>query len=109
MTCHGPRHRVTYPQRHVRCRTCGIRTERVAFAEGHARITHRLRQVIGLDCQSMPTSHAAVRHGVSWSKARRHLGFLCVLCVPCGDPDDYGSGFSNFCLIASKNALAMAE
>ena len=66
-------HRVTliYAQRRIRCRTCGIRTERVAFAEGHARITRRLRQRIGLDCQSMPTSHAAVRHGVSWSKARR--------------------------------------
>src|ERR1700674_15205 len=66
-------HRVTlvYAQRRVSCRTCGIRTERVAFAEGHARITRRLRQVIGLDCQSMPTSHAAVRHDVSWSKARR--------------------------------------
>src|SRR6266705_5553622 len=37
----------------------------------NAPITRRLRQVIGLDCQSMPTSHAAVRHGVSWSKARR--------------------------------------
>ena len=58
-------------QRRVGCRTCGIRTERVAFADAKARITRRLRQVIGLDCQSMPTSHAAVRHGVSWSKARR--------------------------------------
>jgi transposase len=66
-------HRVTlfYAQRWVRCRTCGIRTERAAFVDGHARITGRLRQAIGLDCQSMPTSHAAVRHGVSWSKARR--------------------------------------
>ena len=66
-------HRVTlvYPLRRVSCRTCGIRTERVAFAESHARSTRRLRQIIGLDCQSMPTSHAAVRHGVSWSKARR--------------------------------------
>jgi len=66
-------HRVTliYRQRRVWCRTCGVRTERVGFAEGHARITRRLRQLIGLDCQSMPTSHAAVRHGVSWSKARR--------------------------------------
>jgi transposase len=53
------------------CRTCGIRTERVAFADPLARITRRLRQLIGLDCQSMPTSHAAVRHAVSWSKARR--------------------------------------
>ena len=63
--------RLVYDQRRVDCRTCGIRTERVAFADPKARITRRLRQVIGLDCQSMPTSHAAVRHGVSWSKARR--------------------------------------
>ena len=62
---------LVYCQRRVDCRTCGIRTERVAFADAKARITRRLRQVIGLDCQSMPTSHAAVRHGVSWSKARR--------------------------------------
>jgi transposase len=60
-----------YLQRRVRCRTCGIRTERVGFADDHARITRRLRHVIGLDCQSMPTSHAAVRHGISWGKARR--------------------------------------
>jgi len=34
-------------------------------------VTRRLRQQIGVDCQLMPTSHAAVRHGVSWGKARR--------------------------------------
>jgi hypothetical protein len=34
-------------------------------------VTRRFRQVIGLDCQSMPANHAAVRHGVSWGKARR--------------------------------------
>jgi transposase len=62
---------LVYAQHRIRCRTCGIRTEQVAFADSHARITRRLRQIIGLDCQSMPTSHAAVRHGVSWSKARR--------------------------------------
>ena len=60
-----------YAQRRVRCRRCGIRTERMEFAEPKARVTRRLRQQIGLDCQSMPTSHAAVRHRVSWSKARR--------------------------------------
>jgi hypothetical protein len=26
----------------------------------------RLQQRIGLDCQSMPTSHTTVRHAVSW-------------------------------------------
>lgn len=53
---------LVYCQRRVDCRTCGIRTERVASADAKARITRRLRQVIRLDCQSMPTSHAAVRH-----------------------------------------------
>ena len=66
-------HSVTliYAQRRVRCRPCGIRTEAIAFANAKARVTRRLRQQIGVDCQSMPTSHAAVRHGVSWGKARR--------------------------------------
>jgi transposase len=66
-------HAVTlvYRQRRVDCRHCGIRTERIDFAAPTARVTRRLRQQIGLDCQSMPTSHAAVRHGVSWGKARR--------------------------------------
>jgi len=60
-----------YQQRRVICRRCGIRTERVDFADAKARVTRRLRQQIGVDYQSMPTSHAAVRHGVSWGKARR--------------------------------------
>ncbi len=68
---------LVYGQRRVQCPRCGIRTERVEFADSKARITRRLRQQIGLDCQSMPTSHAAVRHAVSWSKARRaEVGFL---------------------------------
>jgi transposase len=62
---------VVYTQRRVRCRRCGIRTERVEFADPKARVTRRLQQLIGIDCQSMPTSHAAVRHGVSWGAARR--------------------------------------
>ena len=66
-------HTVTlvYPQRRVLCRHCGIRTERIEFADPKARVTRRLRQQIGVDCQSMPTSHAAIHHGVSWGKARR--------------------------------------
>ena len=60
-----------YTLRRLWCRHCGIRTERVGFADRHARLTRRFRQRIGLDCQSMPTSHAAVRHTVSWGTARR--------------------------------------
>jgi transposase len=60
-----------YTLRRIWCRHCGIRTQRVGFADQHARLTRRFRQRIGLDCQSMPTSHAAVRHAVSWGTARR--------------------------------------
>ena len=62
---------IVYTQRRVICRQCGLRCERVAFADPKARLTRRLQQRIGLDCQSMPTSHAAVRHAVSWGAARR--------------------------------------
>jgi transposase len=62
---------LSYSLRRLWCRHCGIRTERVGFADPHARLTRRFRQRIGLDCQSMPTSHAAVRHAVSWGTARR--------------------------------------
>jgi transposase len=68
---------VVYHQRRVRCRRCGIRTERIEFADPKARVTRRLQQLIGVDCQSMPTSHAAVRHAVSWGAARRaEIAFL---------------------------------
>ena len=67
----GPPVTLVYQQRRVRCRRCGIRTEQIEFADAKARVTRRLRQQIGVDCQSMPTSHAAVRHGVSSGKARR--------------------------------------
>src|SRR5712692_9792825 len=60
-----------YTLRRLWCRSCGIRTEQVGFVDPHARLTRRFRQRIGLDCQSMPTSHAAVRHAVSWGTARR--------------------------------------
>lgn len=67
----GYRVTLVYRQRRVYCSTCGIRTEWIGFADSKARVTRRLRQLIGLDCQSMPTSHAAARHSVSWGKARR--------------------------------------
>ena len=80
VVCEGPRvHRSTdefsttsrelrYRLRRLRCRTCGIRTERVGFAEPHARLTRLFRQRIGLNSQSMPPSHVAVRHAVSWGR-----------------------------------------
>jgi transposase len=63
--------RLVHRQRRLACRRCGVRTERIEFADVKARVTRRLRQQLGVDCQSMPTRHAAVRHGVSGGKARR--------------------------------------
>lgn len=67
----GNRVTLRYRLRRLNCHRCGIRSERIGFADPKARVTRRLRQQIGLDCQSMPVSHAAIRHGVSWGKARR--------------------------------------
>src|SRR5215471_8681115 len=68
-------HRVTlvYQQRRLYCRTCGIRTERVGFADPKARITRRLRQLIGLDCQSNAdlACRRAPRGQLEQSTARR--------------------------------------
>jgi hypothetical protein len=83
-TCRGRRTRSRWS---IGSAGCGVgpaafAPSRWGFAEGHARLTRRLRQLIGVDCQSMPTSHAAVRHAVSWSKARR-----AETIVSCGRQD----------------------
>jgi hypothetical protein len=52
---------VIYRQRRIQCRHCGVRTERIEFADPKVRVPRRLRQQIGVDCQSMPTSHAVRR------------------------------------------------
>ena len=84
---------LVYRQRHVICRYCGVRTERIEFADPKARVTRRLRQQIGLDCQSMPTSHTAVRHRVSWGKARRaEKAFLPSGIAPGGNVGRVTSG-----------------
>jgi len=67
----GP-YRASLPcrQKRLKCGRRVIRTERVPFADPKTRVTRGLRQQIGLDCQSMPCSRAAVRHGVNWSTRR---------------------------------------
>src|SRR5262249_46683303 len=50
----GNRVTLRYRLRRLNCRRSGIRTERINFADPKARVTRRLRQQIGLDCQSMP-------------------------------------------------------
>jgi len=57
--------------RSLRCPRCGIGTEQIPFADPRPSVTRRLQMRIGLDCQSMATCQAAVRHRVSWRKAQR--------------------------------------
>jgi transposase len=54
---------VMYAQRRIVCRACGIRTERIEFAESKARVTRRLRQQIGVDCQSTRRVSVSPRRG----------------------------------------------
>ena len=71
-------HRVTlvYAQRRVSCRTCGIRTERVAFAEAHARITRRLpNHWVGLPVDADVARGCATRGELEQSPARRESFF----------------------------------
>jgi transposase len=59
-----------YPLRRLWCRQCGIRTERVGFADPHARLTRRFRQRIGLDCMDMHRPYLnAVREVLSRAEA----------------------------------------
>lgn len=65
---------VRYQLRRLGCRFCGIRTERVGFADPHTRLTRRYRRRIGLDCQSMPTSHAAAAYRKLGHRPSRRAG-----------------------------------
>src|SRR5713226_9189368 len=53
-----------YPLRRIWCRHCGIRTERVGFADPHARLTRRFRQRIGLsqEARACPRTTLMLSH-----------------------------------------------
>lgn len=52
-----------------RCRSCPV--EMVAWAEPRQRQSMRLQQRLSLQAASMPLSHVAALHGLSWSTVRR--------------------------------------
>ena len=60
----------------VRCRRCGVRTERLPFVNGKAHYTARLEAVVAQDCEAAPVSRVAVQRGVARAapsrRARRH-------------------------------------
>ena len=65
---------LAYQQRRVYCQTCGIRTERVAFADPKARITRRLRQLIWA---GLPVNADVARRRPPWRQLEQS--------TPCGE------------------------
>lgn len=55
----------------VRCRRCGVRTERLPFVTGKAHSTTRLAAAVARDCEAAPVSRVARRWHVPPETARR--------------------------------------
>ena len=55
----------------VRCRRCGVRTERLPFVNGKAHYTARLEAAVTQECEAAPTSRVAQRWGVPPETVRR--------------------------------------
>lgn len=55
----------------VRCRRCGVRTERLPFLTGKARCTTRLEAAVAQDCEAAPVSRVAAKWGLPPETVRR--------------------------------------
>jgi transposase len=55
----------------VRCRRCGVRTERLPFVEGKVHYTTRLEAVVAQSCEAAPVSRVAAQRGLPPETVRR--------------------------------------
>jgi transposase len=55
----------------VRCRRCGVRTERLPFVTGKAPITTRLETAVAQECEAAPVSRVAPKWRLSPETIRR--------------------------------------
>ena len=55
----------------VRCRRCGVKTERLDFLEGKHPFTRRFSQAVARDCEDMAVRRAAAKWAISSQTARR--------------------------------------
>lgn len=63
---------IEYAPVRVKCTRCDATpVELVAWADRGQRQTRRLQQYLAVLCASMPTSHVAAMHGLSWSTVTR--------------------------------------
>jgi len=55
----------------VRCRRCGVRTERLPFVEGKTHSTTRLARAVAQECEAAPVSRVAAKWGLAPQTVRR--------------------------------------
>ena len=55
----------------VRCRRCGVRTERLPFVDGKAHYTARLEAAVAQDCEAAAVSRVAAQRGLPPETVRR--------------------------------------
>jgi len=55
----------------VRCRRCGVRTERLPFVEGKTQSTTRLGRAVAQECEAAPVSRVAAKWGLAPQTVRR--------------------------------------
>jgi transposase len=55
----------------VRCRRCGVRTERLPFVDGKVHYTARLEAVVAQECEAAPVSRVAGQRGLPPETVRR--------------------------------------
>ena len=55
----------------VRCRRCGVRTERLPFVAGKVHYTARLEAAVAQDCEAAPVHRVAARRGLPPETVRR--------------------------------------
>src|SRR6266566_2940571 len=55
----------------VRCRRCGVRTERLPFVNGKAHYTARLEAAVAQACEAAPVSRVAAQRGLPPETVRR--------------------------------------
>src|SRR5258706_9909739 len=55
----------------VRCRRCGVRTERLPFVDGKVHYTARLEAAVAQDCEAAPVHRVAAQRGLPPETGRR--------------------------------------
>jgi transposase len=55
----------------IRCRRCGVRTERISWLAGKARYTARFEAAVAQECEQAPVTRVALRWGLPAETVRR--------------------------------------